>query len=111
MRVCKSNEASKLQIGASSDCTKKSAVELSFTPEKIHHSQNLETLILLYGSESWVSTLREEQKLLVFERKVFRTICGPKIKNGVYRRRYHELDIEFVKNMFWTIRNILKEIT
>jgi hypothetical protein len=34
--------------------------------------------------------------LLVFERKVLRTICCPKIENGVYRRRYnHELDKEF----------------
>jgi hypothetical protein len=33
--------------------------------------------------------------LLVFERKVLRTICGPKIENSVYRRRYnHELDKE-----------------
>jgi hypothetical protein len=38
----------------------------------------------------------EENRLLVFERKVFRTICGPKIENGVYKRRYnHELDKEF----------------
>jgi hypothetical protein len=30
------------------------------------------------------------------ERKFLRTICGPKIENGVCRRRYnHELDIEF----------------
>jgi hypothetical protein len=30
-----------------------------------------------------------------FEKKVLRTICGPKIENGVYRRRYnHELDKE-----------------
>jgi hypothetical protein len=41
-------------------------------------------------------TKREENQLLVFERKVCRTICGPKIENGVYRKRYnHELDIEF----------------
>jgi hypothetical protein len=34
--------------------------------------------------------------LLVFKRKVLRTICGPNIENGVYRRRYnHELDQEF----------------
>jgi hypothetical protein len=34
--------------------------------------------------------------LLVFERKVPRTICGPNIENGVYRRRYnHEFDKEF----------------
>jgi hypothetical protein len=34
--------------------------------------------------------------LLVFERKVLRTICGPKIENGVYRRKFNpELDKEF----------------
>jgi hypothetical protein len=37
-----------------------------------------------------------EPYLLVFGRKVLRTRCGPKIKNGVFRRRYnHELDKEF----------------
>jgi hypothetical protein len=52
--------------------------------------------VLLYGSETWVLTKREENQLLVFEKKVLRTICGPKIKNCVYRRRYNqELDKEF----------------
>jgi hypothetical protein len=52
--------------------------------------------LLLYVSETWVLTKWEEKQLLVFERKVYRTICGPKIENGVYRRRYnHELDREF----------------
>jgi hypothetical protein len=52
--------------------------------------------VLLYGSETLVLTKREENQLLVFERKVLRTICGPKIENGVYRRRYnHELEREF----------------
>jgi hypothetical protein len=53
--------------------------------------------VLLYGSETWVlMTKREENQLLVFERKVLQTICVPKIENGVYRRRYnHELVIEF----------------
>jgi hypothetical protein len=52
--------------------------------------------VLLYGSETWVLTKREQNQLLVFERKVLRTICGPKIANGVYRRRYnHELEREF----------------
>jgi hypothetical protein len=33
---------------------------------------------------------------LVFETKVLRTICGVKIENGVYRRRFnHELDKKF----------------
>jgi hypothetical protein len=52
--------------------------------------------VLLYDSETWVLTKREENQLLVFERKVLRTICGLKIENGVYRRMYnHELDKEF----------------
>jgi hypothetical protein len=34
--------------------------------------------------------------LLVFERKVLRTISGPKIEDGACRRRYnHELDKQF----------------
>jgi hypothetical protein len=41
-------------------------------------------------------TKREEKQLLVFEKKVRQTIYGPKIENGVYRRRdNHELDKEF----------------
>jgi hypothetical protein len=44
----------------------------------------------------WVLTKMEENQLLVFERKVLRTMCSSKIKNGIYRRRYnHELDKEF----------------
>jgi hypothetical protein len=53
-------------------------------------------IFLLYGDETWVLTKKEENQLLVFESKVLRTICGPKIENGVYRRRYNpELDKEF----------------
>jgi hypothetical protein len=37
--------------------------------------------VLLYGSET---TKREENRLLVFERKVLRTIYGLKIVDGVY---------------------------
>jgi hypothetical protein len=49
--------------------------------------------VLLYGSERCVLTKRKESQLLVFERKVLRTICGPKIENGVYRRWFNpELD-------------------
>jgi hypothetical protein len=32
--------------------------------------------VLLYGSQRWVLTKREENQLLVFERKVLRMICG-----------------------------------
>jgi hypothetical protein len=52
--------------------------------------------VLLCGSETWVLIKREKNQFLVFEKKVFRTICGPQIENGVYRRKYnHELDKEF----------------
>jgi hypothetical protein len=52
--------------------------------------------VLLYGSKAWVLTKREENQLLVFERKVLRTICLPKIEYSVYRRSYnHELNKKF----------------
>jgi hypothetical protein len=35
--------------------------------------------VLIYGSETWVLTKREENQLLVYERKVLRTICGSKV--------------------------------
>jgi hypothetical protein len=41
-------------------------------------------------------TKREENKLLVFERKMLRTICGLKQENDLGRRRYnYELGREF----------------
>jgi hypothetical protein len=43
--------------------------------------------VLLYGNATRVLTKKEEKQLLVIERKVLRTTCGPKIENGVYRRR------------------------
>jgi hypothetical protein len=65
--------------------------------------------VLLYGSKTWVLTKREENQLLVFERKALRTICGPKIKNGVYNRRYnHELDEEFNQFNSSTALNVTK---
>jgi hypothetical protein len=49
-----------------------------------------------------VFTKREENQLLVFERKVLRTI-----ENGVYRRRYyHELDKEFNRPNALNVTNI-----
>jgi hypothetical protein len=44
-------------------------------------------LVLTYGSETWVLTKREENRLLVFERKALGTIYGPKIVDGVYRNQ------------------------
>jgi hypothetical protein len=34
--------------------------------------------VILYGCETWFLTLREEQRLRVFENRVLRRIFGPK---------------------------------
>jgi hypothetical protein len=52
--------------------------------------------VLLYGSKTWVLTKRADNRLLIFKRKVLRTIYGPKIVDGVLKSRYDfELDREF----------------
>ena len=48
--------------------------------------------IVLYGSETWNTTSRDEELLRVFERRVLRTIYGPIRESDEYRQRYnHEL--------------------
>ena len=50
--------------------------------------------IVLYGSESWNTTERDEEMLKIFERRVLRTIFGPMrdTDSNEYRQRYnHEL--------------------
>jgi hypothetical protein len=52
--------------------------------------------VVLYGSETWVLTKRDENQLFVFERKVLRTIYDPKQENRMYRRKNNfELEREF----------------
>jgi hypothetical protein len=61
------------------------------------------TKILLYktpirpvvscGAETWTTRRKEEQAVLVFERKTFRRIYGPKYENGEWKiRRNRELE-------------------
>ena len=38
-----------------------------------------------YGAEAWTLTKKEEQALLIFERKIFRGIYGPKYENGEWK--------------------------
>jgi hypothetical protein len=44
---------------------------------------------MLYSSETWVLKKKEKTRFLVLERKVLRTIFGPKIVDGLYRSRYN----------------------
>ena len=38
--------------------------------------------VVPYGVETWTLKKKEEQALLIFERKIFRRICGPQYENG-----------------------------
>jgi len=40
-----------------------------------------------YGAEAWTLTEKEEQAVLIFERKIFRRIYGPKYENGEWKSR------------------------
>ena len=43
--------------------------------------------IVAYGAETWMMTKKEEQTLLIFERKIFRRIYGPKYDDGEWKSR------------------------
>jgi hypothetical protein len=40
-----------------------------------------------YGTEAWTVTKKDEQSVLVFERKLFRRMYGPKYENGEWKSR------------------------
>jgi len=41
--------------------------------------------VVSYGTEAWMLMKKEEQALLIFERKIFRRIYGPKYENGEWK--------------------------
>jgi len=43
--------------------------------------------IVAYGAETWTMTKKEEQALLISERKIFRRIYGPKYEDGEWKSR------------------------
>ena len=57
---------------------------------KIHRTIILS--VVLYGSETWSLTLREESRLKLFENRVLRRIFGPKRDEitGEWRRLHNE---------------------
>ena len=43
--------------------------------------------VVSYGEEAWTLTKKEEQAVLIFERKIFRRIYCPKYENGEWKSR------------------------
>ena len=52
---------------------------------------------MMYGAEAWTLTKKEEQALLIFERKIFRRIHGPKYENGEWKSRKNQELEEMIK--------------
>jgi hypothetical protein len=50
-----------------------------------------------YGAETWMMTKKEEQALFIFERKIFRRICGAKYEDGEWKSRLNR-ELEELSN-------------
>ena len=61
--------------------------------------------IAIYEAETWTMTKKEEEALIIFERKIFRKICGPKYEDGKWKSRTNRKLEELSKG-----KNIVKWI-
>jgi hypothetical protein len=63
--------------------------------------------VVFYGFETWSVTLREEQRLIVFEKRALRTILGPKRDEGTGEwRRLHNEEFNALYSSSYIIRVI-----
>jgi hypothetical protein len=62
--------------------------------------------VVLYGCETWSLTLREEQRLTVFEKRVLRKIFGPKREEDGSWRKLHNDEL----HRLYSSPNILRVI-
>ena len=54
---------------------------------KIRLYKTLIRPVVTYGAETWTMKKKEEQAVLIFERKIFRRIYGPKYEDGEWKSR------------------------
>jgi hypothetical protein len=54
---------------------------------KIRLCKRLIRPAVTYRAETWTMTKKEEQALLIFERKIFKRIYGPKCEDGEWKSR------------------------
>jgi hypothetical protein len=54
--------------------------------------------VVTYGGETWNIGKVEENKLVTWERKILRKICGPICENGIWKRRWNNQIIEIFKS-------------
>jgi len=54
---------------------------------KIILYETLIRAVVSYGAEAWTLTKKEEQAVLTFGRKIFRSVYGPKYEKGEWKSR------------------------